>query len=83
MDYLSDERLDMVKHATKEAKRLDLGLCFHNYAGWGTTGGPIGCSGLVARPRRKWVRTRTQRSRRLGATEVDSIGIHARHCLED
>lgn len=40
IDYLSAEWLDMVKHAASEAKRLGLELCFHNCAGWATTGGP-------------------------------------------
>lgn len=40
VDYMSPEWLEMVKHASAEADRLGLELCFHNCAGWSSTGGP-------------------------------------------
>jgi hypothetical protein len=38
--YLSPQSLDMFRHAAKEAERLGLELCFHNCAGWSSSGGP-------------------------------------------
>ncbi len=40
INYLSPEWLDLVHHAVKEAERLGLELCFHNCAGWSSSGGP-------------------------------------------
>jgi hypothetical protein len=40
VDYMSPEWLDMVQHAAKEADRLGIELCFHNCAGWSSSGGP-------------------------------------------
>jgi hypothetical protein len=38
--YMSDEWLDAVEHAVKEAKRLGIEICMHNCAGWSSSGGP-------------------------------------------
>ena len=38
--YLSDEWLEMVRHAVAEAKRLGIEICMHNCAGWSSSGGP-------------------------------------------
>lgn len=38
--YFSDEWRALVVHAAKEAKRLGIELCFHNCAGWSSSGGP-------------------------------------------
>lgn len=38
--YFSDEWRALVVHAAKEAKRVGLELCFHNCAGWSSSGGP-------------------------------------------
>ncbi|HEX3357676.1 MAG TPA: glycosyl hydrolase, partial [Tepidisphaeraceae bacterium] len=38
--FNSPEFLDMMKHAASEADRLGLELCFHNCAGWSSSGGP-------------------------------------------
>ncbi|MBN2512835.1 MAG: hypothetical protein JXB18_07860 [Sedimentisphaerales bacterium] len=38
--YLSPEWLDLVHHAVKEAQRVGIELCFHNCAGWSSSGGP-------------------------------------------
>ncbi len=38
--FNSPEFLDMMKHAATEADRLGLELCFHNCAGWSSSGGP-------------------------------------------
>ena len=40
VDYMSDEWLELVRHAVKEAKRLGLEICMHNCAGWSSSGGP-------------------------------------------
>jgi predicted GH43/DUF377 family glycosyl hydrolase len=40
VDYLSDEWLDLVKHAASECQRLGFEFCIHNCAGWATSGGP-------------------------------------------
>jgi len=40
IDYMSDEWLELVRHAVKEAKRLGLEICIHNCAGWSSSGGP-------------------------------------------
>jgi hypothetical protein len=40
ISYLSEEWLDLLHHATAEAKRLGLELGIQNCAGWATTGGP-------------------------------------------
>ncbi len=38
--YMSPEWLEMVNHAAREAQRLGIELCFHNCAGWSSSGGP-------------------------------------------
>ncbi len=38
--YMSDEWLEMVRHAVKEAKRVGIEICMHNCAGWSSSGGP-------------------------------------------
>ncbi len=38
--YLSPQWLDMMRFAASEAKRLGLEMCFHNCAGWSSSGGP-------------------------------------------
>ena len=38
--YMSPQWLDMFRHAAAEADRLGLELCFHNCAGWSSSGGP-------------------------------------------
>ena len=38
--FLSDEWLELFKFAASEAKRLGLGIGFHNGAGWSSSGGP-------------------------------------------
>ncbi|MBN2512470.1 MAG: hypothetical protein JXB18_05990, partial [Sedimentisphaerales bacterium] len=38
--YLSPEWLELVHHAAQEAKRVGVELCFHNCAGWSSSGGP-------------------------------------------
>ena len=38
--YLSPQWLDLFKYAVAEATRLNLELCFHNCAGWSSSGGP-------------------------------------------
>lgn len=40
IDYMSEEWLDLVHHAVKEAKRVGLEICMHNCAGWSSSGGP-------------------------------------------
>ncbi len=39
-DYMSDQWLDLVRHAVKEANRLGIEICMHNCAGWSSSGGP-------------------------------------------
>jgi len=38
--YMSPKWLDMMRHAAAEADRLGLEMCFHNCAGWSSSGGP-------------------------------------------
>jgi len=38
--YMSPKWLDMMRHAASEADRLGLEMCFHNCAGWSSSGGP-------------------------------------------
>ena len=38
--YMSPQWLEMFRHAAAEADRLGLELCFHNCAGWSSSGGP-------------------------------------------
>jgi hypothetical protein len=38
--YMSDEWLDLMGHAVREADRLGLEMCMHNCAGWSSSGGP-------------------------------------------
>ena len=38
--YMSDQWLEMVSHAVKEAKRVGIEICMHNCAGWSSSGGP-------------------------------------------
>ncbi|MBP3589868.1 MAG: glycosyl hydrolase family 43, partial [Muribaculaceae bacterium] len=38
--YMSDEWLELFKHAASEAKRLGMELSFHNGPGWSSSGGP-------------------------------------------
>ncbi len=40
IEYLSDEWLELVYHAVKEAQRVGLEICMHNCAGWSSSGGP-------------------------------------------
>jgi hypothetical protein len=40
VDYMSEEWLELVSHAVKEARRLGLEICMHNCAGWSSSGGP-------------------------------------------
>jgi len=40
VSYLSPQYLEMFRHAAAEADRLGLELCFHNCAGWSSSGGP-------------------------------------------
>jgi hypothetical protein len=40
IQFNSPEWIEMVKHASLEAKRLGLELCIHNCAGWSSSGGP-------------------------------------------
>ncbi|GHV07761.1 hypothetical protein FACS1894160_0900 [Bacteroidia bacterium] len=40
IQFNSSEWIDMVKHASLEAKRLGLEICIHNCAGWSSSGGP-------------------------------------------
>ena len=39
-DYMSDEWLEMVRHAVAEADRAGIEICMHNCAGWSSSGGP-------------------------------------------
>jgi hypothetical protein len=39
-DYMSPQWLDLMYHTAAEAERLGLELCFHNCAGWSSSGGP-------------------------------------------
>jgi hypothetical protein len=38
--FMSHEWFDAMAHAAREADRLGLELCFHNCAGWSSSGGP-------------------------------------------
>lgn len=38
--FMSPQWLDLFKHAAAEADRLGMELCFHNCAGWSSSGGP-------------------------------------------
>jgi hypothetical protein len=38
--YMSPQWLDMMRFAASEADRLGLEMCFHNCAGWSSSGGP-------------------------------------------
>ena len=38
--FMSPQWLELFKHAASEAQRLKLELCFHNCAGWSSSGGP-------------------------------------------
>src|SRR5207244_12323522 len=38
--YLSEQWLDLMQHAAREADRLGLEMCMHNCAGWSRSGGP-------------------------------------------
>ncbi|MCM2374180.1 glycosyl hydrolase [Aporhodopirellula aestuarii] len=38
--YLSDDWRRLMQHAIEEADRLGLEVCFHNCAGWSSSGGP-------------------------------------------
>ena len=40
VNYMTPEWLEMVHHAAAEADRLGMELCFHNCAGWSSSGGP-------------------------------------------
>lgn len=40
VDYMSPKWREMTAHAVKEAGRLGIELCFHNCAGWSSSGGP-------------------------------------------
>ena len=40
VEYMSDEWLELLKHAASEAKRLGMELSFHNGPGWSSSGGP-------------------------------------------
>ncbi len=40
VNYMSPEWRALVRHAAQEAGRLGLELCFHNCAGWSSSGGP-------------------------------------------
>ncbi len=40
ISYMSPEWRQAMVHAAKEAKRLGMELCFHNCAGWSSSGGP-------------------------------------------
>ena len=40
VEYMSDEWLELFKHAASEAKRLGMELSFHNGPGWSSSGGP-------------------------------------------
>jgi hypothetical protein len=40
VNYMSDQWLEMMKHAASEADRLGLEMCMHNCAGWSSSGGP-------------------------------------------
>ncbi|MBN2162882.1 MAG: hypothetical protein JXR25_13485 [Pontiellaceae bacterium] len=39
-NYMSDEWLEMVRHAVVEADRAGIEICMHNCAGWSSSGGP-------------------------------------------
>ena len=38
--FMSPQWLELFHYAAAEAKRLDMELCFHNCAGWSSSGGP-------------------------------------------
>jgi hypothetical protein len=38
--FMSPQWLDLFRHAASEADRLGMELCFHNCAGWSSSGGP-------------------------------------------
>ena len=38
--FMSPQWLELFHHAASEAKRLGMELCFHNCAGWSSSGGP-------------------------------------------
>ena len=40
VDYMSEQWLELVHHAVKEADRLGIEICMHNCAGWSSSGGP-------------------------------------------
>ncbi len=40
ISYMSPEWRQAMVHAAKEARRLGMELCFHNCAGWSSSGGP-------------------------------------------
>ncbi len=40
VDYMSDGWFEMMRYTLEEADRLDLEMCFHNCAGWTSSGGP-------------------------------------------
>ena len=40
VDYMSEEWIEMVRHAVSEAKRVGVEICMHNCAGWSCSGGP-------------------------------------------
>ena len=40
IEYMSEQWLDLVNHAVKEAGRLGIEICMHNCAGWSSSGGP-------------------------------------------
>ena len=40
IEYMTPEWLELVLHATREAVRVGIELCFHNCAGWTSSGGP-------------------------------------------
>ncbi|MGC4044951.1 MAG: glycosyl hydrolase [Armatimonas sp.] len=38
--YMTPQWMEAITHAAKEAQRVGLELCFHNCAGWSSSGGP-------------------------------------------
>lgn len=66
VDYLSPEWLDLFRHAVAEADRLGLEVCYHNCAGWSSSGGPW-VTPAQAMQKMVWTETRHTGPGRLAA----------------
>ncbi len=66
VSYLGPQWLDLFRHAVAEAEKVGLEICFHNCAGWSSSGGPW-VTPDMAMQRLVWTETRVKGPGRIDA----------------